>query len=466
MPHERLEIIRLNATGDAKRQIVCLAGRVSVFRARLVEEIALYADVLAGHVSAERFSVLLDGAAYVAGDHLHIGFDPEPTKSDLRSLHEFLIGHGFTDREIEPQLLSHGLGGLSRAPCCELAAVQQRMLIFIAALKHNDKVLILDDPFREMAETWREKFAQELAEHTWKNRVIAVVVRLGSRPDVWIDNEYVSRIQLEKPRERTIGFGGGELSSADFIQSLREELKKTAPAAGDAPPDTQPGAPAEPRHAPAQPRIVQGKTVRRAERPTLSLTAVPKPTPLLWQKPVQHAILGSAGLIMAIILLFSGRDPAQPPPRVVRQPDAVQPSPENHAQAGSASSGPVAVVDAALRPQPNIEPGSVLVQYPPDIRDAILKAFREPKSAIENLPGFKPAVERQPSQPTAVSAPPEPPPIPDSAPLYEPNTIIEPDAQTEEELEAQREQLRQHFLEAVARARERQMRETGLLPME
>src|SRR5690349_13344404 len=102
MQHERLEIIRLNPSGDAKRQIVCLAGRVSVFRARVEDELGLYADVLSGRATAERFSVLLDGQAYTPAEQLFIGFEPEPLRAELRTLREYLAWCGFSEREIEP----------------------------------------------------------------------------------------------------------------------------------------------------------------------------------------------------------------------------------------------------------------------------------------------------------------------------------------------------------------------------
>ena len=430
MHFERFEITRSDATGDIKRRVICLAGRVSVFRARNDEELDRYINAIRGKFADNMLTVTVDDKPFRPEEHLLIGFEAEPLARDTRKVTKYLIDAGVSSDDIEPLLQSFGLDDLGPAPCAALAEPQQRILQLIAACTRTDQVLILNDPFAGVSEQWRETLAERLGEHAWRNRVIVVVVRLSERPEVWIENEYVYRIQLEKQREKTIGFGGGEFSSDELVKQLREELKKR-----DA---TQ---------------SLKRPTVRRAPSPASSqiLTKVPKKAPFSLRQPILHAIVAATGvLIAAIVLAAINRKPQQ---QVVPE-TAVATNVETQIfQPGETPGVKPAATNAAA---PDAR-ASLLSRYPVEIRDAVLKAFREPQAALKDIPNFqRSAVVQNEGEPDA--APSAPDKIADTTPLYEPNTILDPSVKNEEELENQRQILRQHFMEAVERARERQAR--------
>ncbi|MFN8391955.1 MAG: hypothetical protein U0136_16820 [Bdellovibrionota bacterium] len=456
MKFQKLEITRLNDQSEIKRRIVCLAGRINVFRARDESELAVFADALSGKPTAERFSILLDGQTFDPKQHLYIGFDPLPLQSETRSVAEYMRGKGASDSALEGLLLGAGLGGLARATCAELGDVQQQLLQLLGATFGSDQVIFMNDPFVHIAEQWREPLAEKFAEAVWTNQTIIVVVRLNVRPECWIDNPYIARLQLEKPRERTIGFGGGELSSADLVASLREHLKQTDSAVSPLPLATAPKLPAS------------GQLVRRAQKPVGVLTAVPKKQrpPFISQK---HALFGLGGLCFALLLVILTGSPRAREESV--RFDPVRPSRPPAATAPAAPSGPATVVTgdraapaAPVRPADLRPETKSLDAYPVEVRNVVLKAFHNPKEQLNELPSFpqKPASASPPTPvpPTgSFVAPPPPAPTEDRSagvPLYEPQTIMEgqPDS---DQLEAQRQLLRQHFLEAVARAREHQM---------
>ena len=226
MAPQRLEIIHLSDSGEEKRKIICLAGRISVFRSRFEEALELYGKALSGAPISERFSILLDGKSFDPGSHVMLGFSDTPLQAEPRTIGVFLRDHGVREETLENLLLSFGLGGLRQAPCNQLSPEQQRILALLAALNSKEQVLVLRDPFVGLKETWIEKIADFLAEWTWRQKKIVVVSKLSTRPEAWVDNEYISRIPLEKPRQHTIGFGGNDESSMDVIHELREKLRQ------------------------------------------------------------------------------------------------------------------------------------------------------------------------------------------------------------------------------------------------
>lgn len=408
-----------------------------MFRARDEKDLTLYGDVLIGRPSAERFSILLDGSSFGPEQRIEIGFEDDPFQGDERTVGDYLVDSGVDAGQMEPLLYSVGLGGLRPARCRELGVEQKRILRIVAALSSVDKVIILADPFAGLSEKWCEALGERIAEWAWRERRLVIVVRLSTRPDCWIDNEYIARIQLEKPRERTIGFGGGDVQTAELVGALRQELQKHD--AKNAPPS-------------AAPR--QGQRVRR---PTngVSLTAVPKPKSVVPQA-MRQAVLAALGVCSALLFIVFQNSGSTPPPvpiLPVAPVPAVQESTPPPAVPAK-TSAPVKPPEQVLVVKP------LLDDYPQPVRDAVLKAFREPQAVLKTIVAKAPSFDQpaNPKQREASAPPPEAPPI------YAPDTVITQPPADEAELEEQRALLRRQFLEAVARARERQIQE-GVYPL-
>jgi hypothetical protein len=280
-----------------------------------------------------------------------------------------------------------------------------------------------------------------VASFAWDRKAIVVVLRLSQRPEHWIDNPYITRIQLEKPRERTIGFGGGEHSSQELISALRQALQQNP-------------APAE--HAP-QP----GRVPRRAAVTPGLLTAVPKKKSGVFRPSAPQAVIALSGICAALVLLLlTGRSE-----RLSRDGAASLPI-SGERRASTESSGH----SAGRYEAPNGEPSSIMPSraggaesalnaYPPAVRDIVLRAFHEPETLIREMPGF--AAERPPTksapQSSAENTETQPPyhvEVP-QVDVYTSDVIT----LSSEEIERQREILRQNFLEAVARAKQRQEEE-------
>ncbi|MBN8548150.1 MAG: hypothetical protein J0M12_02420 [Deltaproteobacteria bacterium] len=224
MSLERLDISRLSPEGEVTRKITCLAGRVTVFRANSEPEFDLYRSALAGWKTAERVSVLLDGQAFSPAKHFFIGFgEAYATERGNDTLKKVLLESGIEAHNIEASLLSFGLGGLADAACKALSPAQERLLRILAATADPNHVCVLYEPFEILPEAWREKAADTLARFAWERKAIVVVVKITSRPECWIENEHISRVQLERPRKRTIGFGADSAENLDFVARVRRE---------------------------------------------------------------------------------------------------------------------------------------------------------------------------------------------------------------------------------------------------
>lgn len=226
MTFQHLEINKLATDGSVVRKIRALPGRVTVFRSQIEGENDRYKAALEGKVQSDRFSILLDGVAFRPQDHLFIGCGPLDEAPAHETVSNFLARFGIEQVQIEATLMKYGLGGLAHQKCSELTSQQWETLRVIGytSTQGPKKVLILNDPFVNLPDTFRDKIAERLATFSWESQAIVVVTKLSYRPQSWIENDYIARVQLEKPRQATIGFGGGEFSNAAQIEQLRKDL--------------------------------------------------------------------------------------------------------------------------------------------------------------------------------------------------------------------------------------------------
>ncbi|NMC62855.1 MAG: hypothetical protein GYA55_06760 [SAR324 cluster bacterium] len=216
-----LEIRRLGIQGETIRRIRCLPGRITVLRAYTDQELELYSRAIAG-TSTARFSILVDELPFRREDHIFIGFD-ESFSDDSRTVLQFLLDSGMKEKIVSACLLKFGLGGYDNHAVNSLSDGEAQTLRILAATRQPQRIVILKDPFTAISEQWRELLAQLLVDHVDKGHATVLVVHLSYRPACWIENEYISRVQLEGPRKPTIGFGGNAGMDAELLERLRKE---------------------------------------------------------------------------------------------------------------------------------------------------------------------------------------------------------------------------------------------------
>jgi hypothetical protein len=225
-----LEIFRLNRRGEVSRRINCLPGRVTVFRGHESDRTA-YENALLGRAQEGEFSVLLGQTPIEKTACNQIGIGPDFAPEYLGTVYEYLQQHGLAPKDSERILLNLSLGGLGNRRCTELTAEQQRILRLLALETQPQMVHILSDPFRGLSESRREDFAARLVQFVAKAKGLVILTQLSDRPATWIENEYISRVQLERPRSATIGFGSDSLRREDLLKGMEAETKQGLSAA-------------------------------------------------------------------------------------------------------------------------------------------------------------------------------------------------------------------------------------------
>jgi energy-coupling factor transporter ATP-binding protein EcfA2 len=221
---ELLQIKQLSSTGELLGVVSCHAGQISVFRAASASDLAPYLRALAGISGQERFSISLDDEVFIPTEHNLIGFGERFTSGgDAETPQQVLFAVGAPEGSIPAALASVGLEGVMSRPCSSLTACEERRLRILAATFQPSKVLVLNDPFDPLSSQWKERFAESLSAFVRAKNALVVVPFLSNRPESWIDNERVARIQVGQSVQKTIGFGSGPSQIRGVIDQIRGE---------------------------------------------------------------------------------------------------------------------------------------------------------------------------------------------------------------------------------------------------
>lgn len=220
MNEKRLQIKQLSKSGELLRCINCFGGQVSVFRAVGGTSLQPYQRALAGIPGPERFTVTLDGDSYSPEQANLIGFG-ESMFNDPETVEQYLEASGLPSGSVRASLLSYGLDDVAEKPCNTLSKDEQRRLAIIAATFDVNKMLILNNPFEEISSQWRERFAELILNFARTNNQIVVIPSLIYRPESWISNECVARVQVGENLQRTIGFGSDASQMNDMVKQVR-----------------------------------------------------------------------------------------------------------------------------------------------------------------------------------------------------------------------------------------------------
>ena len=217
--------LRLHSnSGELLHVATCHAGKISVLRASSPGELRPYQRALCGSNAKDNLEILVDGSAYQSEDHTSIGFgEPSPTVG--LTVREFLTRRsGISELSINTQLLSIGLEEIADKRCGELSLDQEARLRLLAASVDADKVLVLNDPFENISSKWRERVAEILANFAKSRDALIIIPSLSYRPDAWIENDAVTRIEVGQTSQKTIGFGSaGPLDNA-ALEEIRRKL--------------------------------------------------------------------------------------------------------------------------------------------------------------------------------------------------------------------------------------------------
>jgi hypothetical protein len=475
----------LSPHGELLNVINCFGGQITVFRAHSQADLRPYQRALCGTQGPERFAISVDNTEYRPQDHSLVGFG-ERLPQDGVTVAEYLQGFNVPEMSVDSLLLSYGLEGYGAKLCAELTADEQRRVQLLAAIHRPDRVLIMNEPFEPIVGSWRERFAELLTSFVRQRKAIVLVTALSYRPECWIDNESVARVQVGEAIQKTVGFAGGTSQAADLVRQIREDQLNAASTPSPASPPSSAktsdllGTPASTPNAPL-PDWGASKETTSAQplvsRPTDHRLGAPR------AKLAAGALLGLC--VLAIGGWWFGRGgelPAGPAPNpAAEEMLRVAAQRENPPEAPNVGvtvqpSLPVEPPRIEVPRQPPAQPQLVLDEYPEFIRASLLDTVNGVVSDLTTGGGVVPAVEQKPSGPSngnifkllesaSNKAPERPstnppvyvdgPPPPVAFEGGEAVPYVPPPPLDEETELAKREAIRQKFLEAIRAAAER-----------
>ena len=511
----RLQLKMLSKSGELLNCINCFPGQITVFRAFSDQELLPYQRALSGGHGAERFSVLLDNKEYLPHDQFLIGFG-ERLPVD-KTLEEYLASCNAPEGAVSGLLISYGMDQFQGKNCASLSECAARRTQILAATFSSAPVLVMNSPFEPISAQWKERFADLLLSDTLQKQRLCVITRLDYRPQGWIGNELVIRIQVGENIQKTIGFAGGQSDVAMMVNQVRELLKdeKVVQQVIDSqklkqPPPVEPTAPTA--------KIIVSQALQkenltsRYERHVSTPLEIKPNVDLLssgglrikhQMRPLRKIALATASLSILLLLAVSaisysrgGQKGAhiaalgnptqtqsnQSENNIVQPVKAVVDTTKKSQQNGSESKvqkpplsenkNPVQIVEIAKPPEvaPPPPPSELLLDhYPPEIKVALLNAFsndtqpitlRNP-GAVEEIKVKKSSRELNPFEAlrglsnSSISSKTSTTHIgEDFAP---PNTGA---AQSESDIE-RHERIRQKFLDAINRAVEEKQANEG-----
>ncbi|MCB0359552.1 MAG: hypothetical protein KDD44_07940, partial [Bdellovibrionales bacterium] len=323
-----------------------------------------------------------------------------------------------------------------------------------------DKMLILYDPFMPIPEQHREVFAMRLLDFAWNGQAIVVVVHLEYRPESWIDNQLVSRIQVdEKRRRKTVGFGSMPTDIQSAVRQVRQAVGgRPAPEQGTVVQTTS-----SKYRMPTVGAIAESQSAPQSE-PRLPTTA----DDALRRRRMMRGSIPILALVAGFLAFISGGEKPAPGPYAAQTPVEVRTSASGASEAERVEE--VLETPAAVSDAPEV-PESPLSKYPLPVQQAVTKAFEGEVSSPELTPikvigqPVKPRV----SEPEAVATNAQLPPMfgAGGAAGGRANGAADllaalraraqearergdlPVQELDPEAEARREEIRQRFIEAI-----------------
>ena len=224
MKRSKLQIKLLSKRAELLNVVNCFAGQVTVLRANSDLELVPYQRALLGAPGPERFVIEVDGKPFLSQEHNLIGFG-EPGLTDKDTVIKFLVDSGVPEGALESLLMSYGLEHVGLYRGDRLSADYMRRVMLLGAVHQKGRVLVLNDPFEPLASAIKERFAELVVDYARNKAQIVLVTKLSYRPESWINNEFISRVQVGENSQRTIGFGTSGGNVNELLNQVRSLVK-------------------------------------------------------------------------------------------------------------------------------------------------------------------------------------------------------------------------------------------------
>ncbi len=339
-----------------------------------------YQRALSGRPGPERFILELDTQPFRPEEQVLIGFGERPAAQT--TARDFLVQSGLASSAIDSTLIQYGLEGQGDIACSKLGESAQRQIQLLAAAASSAAVFILNDPFSALASQWRERFAELILSDAREKHRITIVTSLSQRPQCWIGNELVNRIQVGETLQKTIGFGQASTQMNDLVAQLRSQLVQ------------QPGLGASEMIKPNAPHstVESVQTVNVSHSPTVGAFGTLPISPGIIQLLKQHRTLaftvGAVFLLLVVMLLGRG-EPSQidvkvatlPTPLAQRSLPPVSPQPS----VGATNRATSAATQAPVTPAPHT-PGDSITSQPTTLKTPLAVATAFPSLVVTKPP--------------------------------------------------------------------------------
>lgn len=230
MAPKKLILKQFSPSGEVINVINFLSGRITVLRGYEPSDLAPYQRAFSGTPGPERINLSLNGEEYRAEQNILIGFG-ESNAGFTLSVSEALTSSGFPENQQAPLLLSFGIENTLGKSLSQLGAHEYRLLQLLCAVNDTKRAIVLNNPFEPIQASWRERIAEHISRTCRLNQSLIVVTSMNYRPESWIDNEIISRVQVGENLKRTIGFGPSSQNIQNMIQQVRKDhhTEKEAP---------------------------------------------------------------------------------------------------------------------------------------------------------------------------------------------------------------------------------------------
>lgn len=221
----KLQLKTLSTSGELLNVVNCLAGRISVFRGNTPADLRPYQRALIGISGKEKMVIAVDGVDYDHESHNVVGLGEASPDAGL-TVRDFFAQAGVRDASLDSMLNSYGLESTADTKISALSPDQERRVRILFAVTQPEKVLILNEPFEVLTSQWKERFAEVLLDFVRLKNGLVVIPSLSYRPESWIDNSLITRIEVGQSIQRTIGFGQAGSEANQMMEDLKRRLRE------------------------------------------------------------------------------------------------------------------------------------------------------------------------------------------------------------------------------------------------
>jgi hypothetical protein len=222
---KKIQIKLVSSAGELLNVVTCRSGRIAVLRGASPSDLRPYQRALSGTSDVENILVTCDGNSFEYEQHFTFGFG-EVSPFQGQTVKDFLSASSVPLEAHQPLLMSAGLSEIYDKNCATLSTDEQTRLRLITATTDSSKALILNNPFEGVGSNWRETMAELFVSFAKSRNALIIVPSLSFRPECWIDNDIIDRIQVGHTAQRTIGFGSSDLSSTTMMAELTAKVRR------------------------------------------------------------------------------------------------------------------------------------------------------------------------------------------------------------------------------------------------